>query len=360
MPVEIAYLGPEGTYGHQAAARLARRVGSDVALIPYPTISATYIHAAPLCVLPLENTLHGAVLETLDCLLSAVPVPAPAVGSSVSEAPSLLSAASPSTTPAATSTPPAPPSASSTPPSTSADPPPPTPAPSSTPEIIAETLLRIEHVLVARRGVELADIRVVRSHEQALGQSSTYLRTYLPRATLVRYPSTAAAAVSLLGSGGPSRVRAAGEPGSTHGDEAGEASSEAGDAPEAASDARETAAICSRAAYEAHADELELLHVGTQGSEHNYTRFVLVSRRGGTAPDLTDSTPSTAQARHTTFLALPSAAPLDLLTDIVSVHSRPAPAGLPPFPRRYLVELSSTTTPVSLHPGAISLGTYQP
>jgi prephenate dehydratase len=98
------------------------------------------------------------------------------------------------------------------------------------PRIIADTSLRISHHLVARAGATLASITQVRSHEQALGQSAAWLDAHLPHARRVAWPSTAGALQSVLEE-----------------DDAG------------------IAAICSRAAWEANADKLELLCEGTQG-----------------------------------------------------------------------------------------------
>ena len=67
-PLRIAYLGPEGTFSHQAAVR---KFGSSVEYLPMPSIQAIFEEVArrhcTLGVVPIENTLGGGVVDTLDC-----------------------------------------------------------------------------------------------------------------------------------------------------------------------------------------------------------------------------------------------------------------------------------------------------
>lgn len=138
---------------------------------------AIYSHTAEYLVMPLENTLQGAVHDTVDCLLSPLhagpkrgwsgTVSGNIATASPSSVPLRLASASPSflaqskslpSVGEATSTPShttgAGPSSSS-----HADHPPP-------PRILADLLLPIRHCLVARRGTTMESIRWVRSHEQ--------------------------------------------------------------------------------------------------------------------------------------------------------------------------------------------------
>ena len=69
MPQKIVYLGPEGTYTHQAAQS---RFGAMSAYLPLATIEAVFTKLAQkeakYGVVPIENNTEGAVGATLDCL----------------------------------------------------------------------------------------------------------------------------------------------------------------------------------------------------------------------------------------------------------------------------------------------------
>ncbi|QRV76611.1 prephenate dehydratase [Ceratobasidium sp. AG-Ba] len=138
--IRVAYLGPEGTYTHQAAAA---KFKNRAAYIPYESIASTFNSVCQdeveYACIPLENSLHGSVIETLDLLRT---------DSNIS--------------------------------------------------IIDECTIGIEHCLVGRRGVQLKDITRVLSHEQALGQCQEFLQEYLPDAIRVKTSSTASAARQLL------------------------------------------------------------------------------------------------------------------------------------------------------------------
>ncbi|EIW69771.1 hypothetical protein TREMEDRAFT_61538 [Tremella mesenterica DSM 1558] len=161
--ISLAYLGPEGTYGHQAAQVFLPALSEDVdlELIPCPTISDVYHHPSDYLVLPVQNTLAGSVTETVDCLLS--PLSSGRKTGEVELGGMNGGEAGP-----------------------------------SRPRIIGSTDLEIAHCLVVRRGVNMDDIKWVRSHEQALTQSTIFLHTHLPFATLHPWRSTASAALSLL------------------------------------------------------------------------------------------------------------------------------------------------------------------
>jgi len=256
---EIAYLGPEGTYGQQAAEGFSRLLSQPTLLRPCPSIKAVYEYPSPFTVLPLENTIHGGVAETLDCLLSIFPVKSESTNGHDAD------------------------------PGSGQDP----DAGPSRRRIIAELNLPIKHCLVVKKGVKMEEIRWVRSHEQALGQSSSFLSTHLPQATLHPWPSTAAAAQSII-----------------HPD------------PEADAEGP-GAAICSEAVLELH-PELEVLWEGTQEHDWNFTRFILLSNR----PDfILPSTPN-PRIRTSDFYALVNPALLRELTTrhtglIGSLHTRP-------------------------------------
>lgn len=67
-----AYLGPANSYTHQAALALLPPGTSSTRtkLVPYTSIAAAYESGETYAVLPLENTIFGVVQETLACLLS--------------------------------------------------------------------------------------------------------------------------------------------------------------------------------------------------------------------------------------------------------------------------------------------------
>ena len=68
---EVAYLGPEGTYAHQAAEK---RYGRGMKLVPCPSVvdAFEYASAKPSrhAIVPIENSSGGTVYETVDMLLS--------------------------------------------------------------------------------------------------------------------------------------------------------------------------------------------------------------------------------------------------------------------------------------------------
>ncbi|EKD02099.1 hypothetical protein A1Q2_03601 [Trichosporon asahii var. asahii CBS 8904] len=222
MSKRMAYLGPAGTYGEQAAkAFLARLPDKNVELVPCPNIRAVYDDSAEYRVLPLENTLQGAVIETVDALLSTLGQAKQANGST---------------------------------------------RPRSA---VADTALQISHQLVGLKGATLADITHVRSHEQALGQSASWLSEHLPNAKREPWSSTAAAVASIM----------------EEGDKSG-------------------AAICSKSAYENDKNRLERLADGTQG----------------------DPTPKSDVT--VSFYAVPESRLIqDVKGELVAAHSRPAPQG---------------------------------
>jgi prephenate dehydratase len=143
---KIAYLGPRGTFSEEAALRFARRLAAAADLIPLPAIEdcaeAVAEGRADYTVIPVENSLEGAVHATLDLLAAT----------------GLL--------------------------------------------ICAELTVTIEHHLLST-GSSLRDIRQVLSHPQALAQCRRYLRTNLPDALMKPAASTAEAAarVAAMGAG---------------------------------------------------------------------------------------------------------------------------------------------------------------
>ncbi|HBT46418.1 MAG TPA: prephenate dehydratase [Peptococcaceae bacterium] len=132
----VAYLGPEGTFSHQAALAWGGRVGA-VAFRPADSlpevIQAVHRGEGEAAVLPLENSIEGSVNLTLDLLL---------------EEPEL--------------------------------------------RIIGEVVLEVHHCL-ATRARQLDRIEEVWSHPHALAQCRRFLAEKLPRVPLRTVNSTAEA-----------------------------------------------------------------------------------------------------------------------------------------------------------------------
>ena len=140
-PTAVAYLGPEGTFSHEAALK---NFGHSAQLKPMPGITAAFHEAGKsavdFAVVPFENSAIGAVGETLDELL-ATPL-----------------------------------------------------------QVSGEVLLRIRHNLLvppSHADKTPADIVEIHAHPQALGQCRQWLRMHAPQAELRASVSTAAAATKL-------------------------------------------------------------------------------------------------------------------------------------------------------------------
>ena len=106
--------------------------------------------------------------------------------------------------------------------------------------IVRSVRLKVDHNLLARPGVQLPDIREVYSHEQAIGQCSTFLQSH-PEIRVVRCANTAEAARMV-----------------------------------SQSDRRDIAALSSRACAELYG--LQNLAPSCQNQGNNYTRFICISR----------------------------------------------------------------------------------
>jgi prephenate dehydratase len=133
-----AYLGPEGTYSHEAARVFSAAEEGGVVLIECATISEIFDLVdrgrTRFGVVPIENALEGSVNETLDAF-----------------------------------------------------------AFTSGAQIHGEIVLDIHHNLVVCPGTELAAIRTVASHSQAIAQSRHWLQQKLPNVQTLATTSTAEA-----------------------------------------------------------------------------------------------------------------------------------------------------------------------
>lgn len=145
--LRIGYLGPEGTFSHQAlreAPPPAGAQGVPLATI-YGTVIAVQERAVELALVPIENALEGSVDATLDALAG--------------EAHEVT--------------------------------------------IVGELLQPIRNSLIAAAPVTIEEIVTVYSHPQATGQCARFLRERLPRAEIRAASSTAEAVRAVAGTGLP-------------------------------------------------------------------------------------------------------------------------------------------------------------
>jgi chorismate mutase/prephenate dehydratase len=132
--VRVSYLGPEGTFSHQA---VVAQFGSQVDLVPVRHMSeiftATERSETHYGVIPVENTIEGAINLTYDGLMD------------------------------------------------------------SEVTICGEVMVDVSQNLLSQSG-QLEDVRIVASHPQPLAQCRGWLHSNLPRAEMRETPSTASAA----------------------------------------------------------------------------------------------------------------------------------------------------------------------
>ncbi len=132
--LRIAYLGPEGTFAHEAARRFFGASATLVAVSPIAEIFAAVERGdVEHGVAPVENTTQGVVTETFDTLATTQV------------------------------------------------------------ELCGEMLLRVSYQLLSRSG-RIDDVKRVASHPQGLAQCRLWLDRHLPSAERVETASTAAAA----------------------------------------------------------------------------------------------------------------------------------------------------------------------
>lgn len=133
----LGYLGPAGTFTHQALLSLGQGEG-----VPFPSVgdalAAVVDRAVRAALVPIENSVEGGVSATLDTLAADRGL-----------------------------------------------------------KIIAEVLLPVQFGLYVRPGTELADVRRVLTHPHAAAQVRDWMRVTLPQATVTEGGSTAAAAAEV-------------------------------------------------------------------------------------------------------------------------------------------------------------------
>ena len=127
----VAYLGPDGSYSMLAARQLCPQAQGLPCKSFFEAVQALREGRADSAVLPVENTLQGAVTQNLDLLYANDALYA-----------------------------------------------------------VREFLLPIEHRLIAREGTALSEIRRIFSHQQAILQCGKFLSQNLPHAQLIYTDST--------------------------------------------------------------------------------------------------------------------------------------------------------------------------
>ncbi|HEV7919111.1 MAG TPA: prephenate dehydratase [Solirubrobacterales bacterium] len=138
-PATVACLGPRGTFSEEALRRALGGADSEVEIVPADSnrdvVLAVENGLADAAFVPIENSVEGAVTETLDAL--------------VHEAPNT--------------------------------------------QIVGELVWPVHHCLIAAPGTTLDSVKTVASHPQALAQSSRFLNEQLASAARVNEASTAEA-----------------------------------------------------------------------------------------------------------------------------------------------------------------------
>lgn len=186
--VRVAFQGERGAYSEMAA-----RAALGEAIVPVPCHSFEAIfegveaRTVDLGILPIENTLTGSIFRNYDLLLRHDRY-----------------------------------------------------------HIVGETQLRIQHCLIANPGVTLADVRLVRSHPQALAQCEGYLRL-LDVEVEAGYDTA----------GSVQHLRETG--------------------------ACDVAALASRLAADVY--EMDVLDEAVEDDSQNFTRFLILGREPVEAPD---------------------------------------------------------------------------
>lgn len=134
-PIKISFLGPQGSYTHQAALC---HFGSSIEEISCSSIQDVFMEVekekATYAVAPIENSYHGVVSQTLDCLID------------------------------------------------------------SDLKIIGEIYLRIKHSLLSTES-DIKRIKKIYSHPQSFEQSQIFLSNHLPNVERIEVSSNSQAAV---------------------------------------------------------------------------------------------------------------------------------------------------------------------
>ena len=142
MVKRLSYLGPAGTYSEEAAILY----DPQAELVPFPTIPAVCRAVsdglADEGIVPIENSIEGSVVYTLDYLISETDL-----------------------------------------------------------SIFNEVVLPIQHCLMMKPGTAAADVRIIYSHPQSLAQCRHYLEDNFPDAEPIASLSNSAAVNDMMESG---------------------------------------------------------------------------------------------------------------------------------------------------------------
>jgi len=145
--MRVGYLGPEGTFTHEALLAASMGHGFEAVSLPtiFDTVMAVHDGTVERALVPIENSLEGSVNATLDSLAIETEEVA----------------------------------------------------------IVGELVHPVSQCLIARYELELSQIEAVVSHPQASGQCARFIRTELPGVPVMAAPSTADAVRILVDHDGP-------------------------------------------------------------------------------------------------------------------------------------------------------------
>ena len=155
-------------------------------------------------------------------------------------------------------------------------------------KIVRSTRLKIDHNLVAVKGVKLEDIREVFSHEQAISQCAEYLEKLGTGVKVTRCENTAAAAEMV-----------------------------------ANSERRDVAAICSHSCVELY--NLNCVARDIQDHANNYTRFICISKNLEIYPGADRTSILMVLPHHPGSLYKALARFYSLGINLIKLESRPLP-----------------------------------
>lgn len=145
MPASLAYLGPPGTFGEEAALLYQSQAQLMPFLSHHAIASAVQTGLADEGIMAIENSLEGSVNDTLDLLIYESGL-----------------------------------------------------------MIKKELALPIEHCMLVKPGTQAQEIKIIYSHPQALGQCRRFLERIFPKAQMVAALSTAAAVEQMMSQPEPS------------------------------------------------------------------------------------------------------------------------------------------------------------